>query len=111
MPEPFRILLPEPVEKEIAQLDNSDKVMVEKILKQLYEEGDVVGKPLGLPFLREKKFGKKRLYYLIYEDWSVILIAAVSDKKAQEGTINRIAHETARYHQYVFDFLRKKGLI
>jgi hypothetical protein len=106
----FRILLPEPVEKEIEQLDHSDRVMVEKILNELYQEGDVVGKPLGLPFLREKKFGKKRLYYLIYGHWSVILVAAISDKKAQEGTINRIAHETSQYHQYVYEFLRNNRL-
>jgi len=108
----FRVFITEPVQKDIAKLDNSEQSRVEKILCQLQEKGDEVGKPLaGLSFLREKKFDGKRLYYLIYPEWSVILVVAVSDKKAQQATINRIILETTQHQIYVFDLLRKKGII
>jgi hypothetical protein len=108
----FRILMHEPLEKEIEQLDASERIRVEKILRQLYEKGGTVGKPLsGLAFLREKKFDGKRLYFLVYEQWSVILVVAIGGKKAQQATINSIVHETVAYQVEVFDYLRKSGLI
>ncbi len=108
----FRVFLTEPVEKAIAKLDKSEQERVEKILAQLYEKGGQVGKPLsGFRFLREKKFNGKRLYYFVYEQWSVILVAAISDKKAQQATISQILLESRQYQTYVIELLRKKGII
>ncbi|MBI2580484.1 hypothetical protein HYV85_01615 [Candidatus Woesearchaeota archaeon] len=94
------------------KLDKSEQARVEKILKQLNERGSEIGKPLaGLSFLREKKFNGKRLYYLVYGQWSAILVAAISDKKAQQATINRLIIESSQNQTYVFDLLKKKGII
>ena len=49
-----------------------------------------VGKPLGFEWFREKKYGKYRVYYLIYEDLRAIYIVAISEKKNQQKTINTI---------------------
>ncbi len=93
----FHVFIPEPVQRDIDKLDKSVQLRVEKILKQLHERGDKVGKPLaGLSFLREKKFDGKRLYYLVYGPWSAVLVAAVSDKKAQKATINRLIMESSQ---------------
>lgn len=93
------------------KLDNSEKARIEKILKQLYEKGEQVGKPLsGLNFFREKKFDGKRLYYLVYNQWSAILVTAISDKKTQQATINQIVQEISAYQSYMLDLLRKRGL-
>ncbi len=63
----FHVFIPEPVQKDIEKLDKSEQLRVEKILQQLYEKGNEVGKPLsGLSFLREKKFDGKRLQNRIY---------------------------------------------
>ncbi len=108
----FHVFIPEPVQKGIEKLDNSEQLRVEKILKQLHEKGGEVGKPLaGLSFLREKKFNGKRLYYIIYGQWSAILVAALSDKKAQQATINSLLMESSQNKIYVFDLLKKRGII
>lgn len=67
-----------------------------------------MGKPLsGVSFFIEKKFDGKRLYYLVYKDSFVILAIAISDKKAQKATINRILLDLVEYQQYVYDLLKK----
>ena len=37
-------------------------------------ENPYVGKPLGFRWFREKKLGKYRIYYLIYEDLRAVYI-------------------------------------
>lgn len=108
----FLLFIPEPVQKDIEKLDKSEQLRVEKILKQLHEKGGEVGKPLaGLSFLREKKFDGRRLYYLVYDEWSAILVAAISDKKAQQATINHLISEANQNKIYVFELLKGKGII
>ncbi len=53
-------------------------------------ENPYVGKPLSYAFLREKKIGGRRVYYLIYDDLNLVLLVATSDKKDQQSTINHI---------------------
>lgn len=108
----FRIFTTEEFDEEFKYLDKSGQIKVNKIFKQLKESGDKIGKPLsGLSFFREKKFGNKRLYYLVYNDISIILTVALSDKKTQQTTINKILLDISEYQLYVFDVLRKKGII
>jgi len=49
-----------------------------------------VGKPLGFEWFREKKYGKYRLYYLIYEDLIAVYLVTTSEKKDQQKVINTI---------------------
>ena len=44
-------------------------------------------------------------------NFAVILAVAISDKKAQQATINKILSDISNYQQYVIETLRKKGLI
>jgi len=87
-----------------SSLDESEKIRVRKILNQLKENGDNVGKSLRYPYFREKKFESKRLYFLVYEDYMVILAIAISDKKTQQETIDRIVLELKNYR----DIIEKK---
>ncbi len=104
-----RILITEDYEKEYAKLDNNEQIRIKKIIKQLKEKGFGVGKPLsGLSFFKEKKFDGKRLYYLEYKNFDVILIIAISDKKTQQVTINRILIDLAEYQQYVIKKLQEQ---
>lgn len=73
---------------------------IENIIKQLKETGDV-GKPLGYPFFREKKLGKYRLYFLVYKDIDAVLLVTMSDKDAQQETINKIKHELDVYKDII----------
>ena len=89
-----------------------DWCRVMEILNQLAERGDEVGKPLSrLGSFREKRLRDKRIYFLVYKNVLVILAIAISDKKAQQATINKILVDLSKYQKYVFDTLREKGLI
>lgn len=105
----FRILKTQEFDKDFSKLSPQEQERVNKILKQLKEQGEDTGKPLsGLSFFREKKFDGRRLYYLVYKDHFVILAIAISDKKTQQATINRILLDLVEYQQYIYELLRKK---
>ena len=104
----FRVLTTQEFDKDFSKLSSQEQDRVKKILMQLKEQGEDTGKPLsGLSFFREKKFDGKRLYYIVYKDHFVVLAIAISDKKAQQATINRILLDLVEYQQYVYDLLRK----
>lgn len=111
MEENYRIFRTFEFDKDFERLEILEKKRVEKILAQLGEKGGAVGKPLSVPFFREKKFGGKRLYFLVYENFLVVLAVAISNKKAQQGTINAILTELDKYKEYVIKTLNEKGII
>ncbi|MFC1682406.1 type II toxin-antitoxin system RelE/ParE family toxin, partial [Nanoarchaeota archaeon] len=82
----FRVFTTKEFDKDFNKLGESDKKRVRKIMKQLKKQGDSVGKPLGKPYFREKKFVEKRLYFLIYKQFMIILAVGISNKKAQQIT-------------------------
>ena len=73
---------------------------IENIIKQLKETWNV-GKPLGYPFFREKKLGTYRLYFLVYQDINTVLLVTMSDKKAQQETIDKIKQELDLYKEMI----------
>jgi len=81
-------------------LSREHKEEIDDIIKQLKKSKDV-GRPLGYPFFREKKFDKYRIYYLIYEDLDVILLITINDKKTQQETINRIKESLDQYNKLI----------
>ena len=85
----YKIFTTEEFDKDFERLDNSLKQQIEKEILQL-ETNPYVGKPLGYKFFREKKAGSYRIYYLIYDEYIVTFIIALSDKKDQQKTINTI---------------------
>ncbi len=108
----FRVFTTEEFDKDFDGLDGSEKMRVRKFRDQLRERGDEVGKPLaGLSIFREKKFNGNRLYFLVYKQFSVVLLLAISDKKAQQATINKILLHLAEYEKDVIARLKKHGII
>jgi len=82
----FRVFTTEEFDKDYSKLDNPEQQRVKSILTQLKEQGGSVGKPLsGLSFFKEKKFNGKRVYFLVYKEFLVVLVLAVSDKKTQQA--------------------------
>ncbi|MFH1181337.1 MAG: hypothetical protein V1702_00085 [Candidatus Woesearchaeota archaeon] len=65
------------------------------------KEGHDTGKPLGYPFFKEKKIDKYRIYFLVYEDIDTVLLITVSDKKAQQQTIDRIKKDLDYYQRII----------
>jgi len=98
----FRVLKTAAFDEECARLDGRERLQVSKILKALREKGGSVGGPLcGLTFFREKRFGGKRLYFLVYDDVCIVLVLGMSDKKAQQATINEVILHLDEYKEYI----------
>ena len=73
---------------------------IQKMIQQL-KQSVPVGKPLGYPFFREKKIGKYRIYFLVYEDIETILMVTISDKKAQQEIIEQIKADLDSYKEMI----------
>ena len=73
----------------LTKLPKGFKEWIEKIQDHLVIN-PYVGKPLGVDWLREKKYGKYRMYYLIYEDLIAVFMVEISEKKDQQKIINTI---------------------
>jgi hypothetical protein len=52
-------------------------------------------------FFREKRVREKRLYFLIYDSLSAVLVVAFGGKKAQKETIEEIIKYLPAYKFYV----------
>ena len=102
--------IPSLYQKIILKLPEKEREEIQRIVLQL-TENPFVGDQLQIKSLREKRLREKRLYYLVFEDLKAVLIVAISDKKTQQATINRILLDLAEYQRYVFETLRKKGII
>lgn len=96
----YHIYLTETFSKDYDSLSNSERNRIDKILNQI-EINPYSGKPLGYKFFREKKFDGKRLYYLIYDEWVVAFVIAMSDKKTQQSTINSIKNAFDLYREEI----------
>lgn len=62
-----------------------------------------LGKPLSYNFLREKKLGDKRVYFLVYKEICLILFVATSNKKMQQITIDYIKKDLEEYKKYAYE--------
>ncbi len=106
----YAVFRTEKFDKEFArQFSKEEQRQVENFEKKQLVENPDVGKPLGYRFFREKKVGGKRVYFLIYEDIKAVLIVAVSDKKAQQETIDDIRSRLEDYHGVVKEAIKRHG--
>lgn len=85
----FRVFTTKEFDIDFERLDNSIQKIINKEVEQL-KTNPYVGKPLGYKFFREKKTKNYRFYYLIYEEYVVVFIIAISSKKDQQATIDKI---------------------
>ena len=74
----------------------SEKEWIDKMRDQLVINLRV-GKPLRFDWLREKKLGVKRLYYLINEKNQKAVLVAFGPKKEQQHIITHIIINKERY--------------
>ena len=82
------------------KLDPQLQREIAKEIGQL-EENPYVGKPLGYKFFREKKVKNYRVYYLIYEEYVVVFVISISDKREQQKAINAIKNLIPYYQQQI----------
>jgi mRNA-degrading endonuclease RelE of RelBE toxin-antitoxin system len=92
-------------EKEISKLSDFDKKIIEDIYQQL-AANPYVGDQLRYKFFREKRIREKRIYYLIYDDLSAVLIVAFGGKKEQDETIEKIIEHLPEFKVYLEKLLK-----
>lgn len=85
----FKVFFTGVLEKKLEKAEKNFQLWVEKMLDRL-AENPFAGKPLGTKWIREKKFGKYRIYYLVYEKSQIVYLVNLSDKKDQQAIINSI---------------------
>ena len=93
----YKIFHSETFDKELNKFNKDFQNWVDKIEDQLVEN-PYVGDALGEKWFREKKYGKFRIYYLIYDDLQSVYMVGISGKKDQQKVINTI--------RLFFDFFR-----
>ena len=97
---PYSIYETENFSKLYEVMEKEEKEWLDKIKRQLTDNPEV-GKPLKFEWFREKKFGNKRLYYLIYKNLNRILIVSFGSKKEQQKIINHIIENKERYKKII----------
>lgn len=76
---------------------NQVNVFIEKL-----KINALVGRPLSHSFLREKRIGSKRIYFLVYKEICLVLLVSASDKKSQQRTIDEIKEELQYYKEFAY---------
>ena len=102
----FRVFRSDWYDKKLKKLDKSDQNVIENFEKQLKIE-PYAGRPLGYKFLREKKFGGKRLIFLVYEEHRTAFLVTITNKKAQQHEIDMIKASLDVYKEIVNELLKK----
>ncbi len=102
----YAIFTTENLKKELSKLPQETQTKIKKIFLQL-KENPYVGDSLKYKFFREKRIKEKRLYYLIYEDLSAVLVVAIGGKKTQQKTINYIIRYLSEYKKYMENLFKK----
>ena len=97
---PYQIYETETFSKLYEAMEKIEQEWIDKIKQQLTENPQV-GKPLRFDWFREKKFGDKRMYYLIYKDVSKILLVSFGSKKEQQKIIEHIIKNKERYMKII----------
>ena len=97
---PYQIYETETFSKLYGAMEKVEQEWVDKIKLQLIGNPQV-GKPLRFDWFREKKFGDKRMYYLIYKDVSKILLVSFGTKKDQQKIIGHIIENKERYRKII----------
>jgi len=97
---PYHIHETETFSKLCKAMEKVEREWVDKIKLQLIDNPQV-GKPLRFDWFREKKFGDKRMYYLIYKNVSKILLISFGPKKEQQKIINHIIANKERYSKLI----------
>ena len=89
------------------EFDAWERILPKDIQKEIgafiieLKGGAKIGQSLGYPFFKEKRIDGRRVYFLEYEDIDTVLLITISDKKAQQDTIDRIKKDLDLYNQLI----------
>ena len=104
----YAVYITESFEKEIDKLPESDKEIIKRIFLQL-KKNPYVGDAIKYKFFREKRIREKRIYYIIYDDLSAVLVVAFGNKKAQQKTIDKIIKYLPEFRKHAETLLKNRN--
>ena len=89
------------------ELSKEEQKEVDKLTKDELPENPYQGRALGFKFFREKRIGGKRVYFLIYDDYVLVLMVAIGGKKTQKKDIAQIKINREEYLKLAEDLSKK----
>jgi len=84
--------------KKFKKLPKEEQLIINKFIKETLTVNPR-GKPLGVHGIMEKKIKGRRIYYIVYEGYLIVLMVAISGKRDQQDTIDTI-------RKYLPEFLK-----
>ena len=85
----YKIKVTNEFEKDYNKLDKSIKTKIDGEIEKL-KENPYSSKPLGYQYFREKKIDNYRIYFLVFREEVIVFVIALSSKKDQQPTIDKI---------------------
>ena len=101
----YAVYTTETFEKEISKLSEKERKTIEKTFLQL-KDNPYVGDSIRYRFFREKRIKEKRVYYLVYDDLSAVLIVGFGGKKEQQKTIEKVIKYLPEFKEHLKKRLR-----
>lgn len=101
----YKVYVTESFNKILNSFSKFEQEIINKIFFQL-KENPYVGDSIRYKFLREKRIKDKRLYYLVYDNYKLVLVVGISDKKTQQRTIDNIVSLLPEFEKYVESLFR-----
>ena len=96
----FKIYRTNKFEKQLRKLPKTEQKEIENFERKI-SINPFVGKPIYSNFLREKKLNGKRVYYLVYGENKIVLMAAISNKKKQQEEIDDVKKQLENYKDHI----------
>ncbi|MEK6902461.1 MAG: hypothetical protein AABX02_02645, partial [archaeon] len=101
----FQVIGTETYHEELSKWPKSDREAAEKLPPKLAEDPHV-GQLLIYPSLREKRIEGRRIYFLVYDDLTLVLLVATSGKKDQQETIDHIKDQFVEYRKLAEELIK-----
>ena len=105
----YKVYHSERFDKELSKFNKAFQIRVDKIENQLVDN-PYTGSPLGVEWFREKRYGKYRIYYIIYDDLEAVFMVAISEKKDQQKVINTVLLLLDFYKEEIKNLVSKEDI-
>ena len=103
---PWAIYHTHTFDEKLANMPKDFQDWLDKIEDQL-TVNPYVGDPIRVPWFREKKKDKYRIYYLINKEIQAVYVVSLSEKKDQQAIINAIWLLVDQFKEEIVDLVRK----
>jgi len=103
---PYKVFRTATFTKRYKKLPKEEQQIIDKFIKEVLAI-DLRGKPLDVHGIMEKKIKGRRIYYILYDDFLIVLMVAISGKKDQQDTIDTIKKYLPEFLKLVEELSKK----